>query len=121
MCVAEDADIRSLAIQKGQSVLCEPPTFIQNMTDGDAPARQCDDDLRWKPALLVPVDITGNGGDRSDLLQLFNHRSPADIPGMKYVIDASEVSPDRRIEQAVGICNHSDLNGSVPIHGIAAG
>ena len=38
------------------------------------------------------------GGDRSDLLQLFDHGPIANIPGVKNIIDASETPLDGRIE-----------------------
>jgi hypothetical protein len=40
---------------------------------------------------------------------------------MEDVIDASEMSPDGRIESAMGIGNHSDPNGSALVHGAATG
>ncbi len=68
------------------------------MTDGDAAACQFDHGLGWKSALFIIIDVAGDGGDRSDLLQLFNHGLIANIPGVENVIDASEMSPDGRIE-----------------------
>jgi hypothetical protein len=50
MRVAEDADVRSFAIQKGLSVFRELSTFVQNMTDCDAAACQFNDSLRRKYA-----------------------------------------------------------------------
>ena len=38
------------------------------------------------------------GDDRSDLLQLFDHGSIANVPGVENVIDASKMSSNRRIE-----------------------
>jgi hypothetical protein len=43
------------------------------------------------------------------------------IPGVENVIDASEMSPDGPIEQAMGIGNHSDPNGFPLVHGAATG
>ena len=54
-------------------------------------------------------------------LQLFDHGPIANVPGVENVIDASEVSPDGRIEQAVGIGNDADQNGSPLVHGAATG
>jgi hypothetical protein len=119
--VAKDADVRSFAIQKGSTVFCELPAFIQNMTDGDAAACQFDHGLERKSALFIIIDIAGDGRDRSDLLQLFNHGLIANVPGVENVIDASEMSPDGRIEQAMGIGNYSDSNGSALVHGAATG
>jgi hypothetical protein len=119
--VAKDADVRLFAIQKGSSVLREFPAFIQNMTDDDAAACQFDHGLGRKSALFFIIDVAGDGGDRSDLLQLFNHGLIANIPGVENVIDASEMSPDGPIEQAMGIGNHSDSNGSALVHGAATG
>jgi len=121
MRMTKDADVRSFAIQKGSSVLRELPAFVQNMTDGDAAACQFDHGLWWKPALFLIVDVAGDGGDRSDLLQLFNHGLIANVPGVENMIDASEMSSNRRIESAMGIGNHSDSNGSALVHGAATG
>ncbi len=94
---------------KSSSVPHESPSFVQNMTGGDAAACQLDHGLGWEPALVI-IGIPRNGSDRSDLLQMFDHRPIADVPGMENVIDASEVSPDSRIELAMGISEHSDPN-----------
>ena len=53
------------------------------MTNGDTAACQFDHDHRRKSALFIIVDIAGNGGDRSDLLQLLNDGSLANVPGME--------------------------------------
>jgi hypothetical protein len=98
MRVAKDADVRSFAIQKGSPVFRELPDFIQNMTDGDAVAGQFDHGLRRKSALFIIVDVAGDGGDRRDLLQLFNHGLIADVSGVENVIDAFKMSSNRRIE-----------------------
>jgi hypothetical protein len=121
MRVAKDADIRSFAIQKGSPVFRELPDFIQNMTDGDAVACQFDHGLGRKSSPFIIVDVAKDGGDRRDLLQLFNHGSIADVSGVENVIDASEVSPDGRIKQAMGVGNHSDTNGSAVVHGAMTG
>ena len=121
MRVAKDADIGSFAIQKGSSVLRELPAFIQNMTDGDTAACQFDHGLGRKSDLFLIVDVAGDGGDRSDLLQLFDHGLLANIPGVENVVDALKMSSNRRIEKAMGIGNHSDPNGSALIHGVATG
>jgi hypothetical protein len=52
-------------------------------------------DIQWKEL---------RGGDRDDLLQLFDHGSIDDVPSVKNVIDASGW-PDRI---AMGIGNGSD-------------
>jgi hypothetical protein len=49
-------------------------------------------------------------GDRSDLLQLLNDGLLANVPGVENLIDPFEMSPDGRVEQAVGVGNHSDEN-----------
>ena len=119
--VTEDADIRLFTIQKGSTVFCELPTLIYHMAESDADSKECHHSFRWKPTLLVPINVAGDGGDRSDLLQLFNHGLIANIPGVENMIDASEVSPDGRIESAMGIGNHSDSNGSTLVHWAATG
>jgi hypothetical protein len=96
--VTKDADVWSFAIQKGSSVLRELPAFIQNMTDGDAVACQFDHGLGRKSALFIIVDVAGDGGDRSDLLQLFDHRPIANVPGVEDMIDAFKMSSNCRIE-----------------------
>ena len=96
--MAENTDIRLFTLKKRSSVLRELPTFVQNMTDGDADADKLDHDLGWESALFIIINVAGNGGDGGDLLQLFDHRPIADVPGVENVIDAPEVSPDGRIE-----------------------
>jgi hypothetical protein len=91
------------------------------MTDGDAEARQFDDSLGQKSALFILVDIARDGGDRTDLLQLFDHRPIANITGVENIIDAFKMSSDHGIEQAVGVGNDSDPNGAVLVHGAATG
>jgi hypothetical protein len=61
------------------------------------------------------------GGERSDLLQLFDHGSITNVPGVKNVIDAFKMSSDHRIKSAVGVGNHSDPKGSVLVHGATTG
>ena len=119
--MAKHADIRLFALKKGSSFLRQLPAFILNMTDGDAAACQFDHGLGRKYALSVIVDIARDGGDRSDLFQLFNHGPIANVSGMKDVIDPFEMSPDGQIEQAMGIGNYSDPNGSALVHGVATG
>jgi hypothetical protein len=91
------------------------------MTDGDAAACQLDHGLGRKYALFTIIDVAGNGCDWRDLFQLLDDRLLTNVPGVENVIDVSEVSPDGRIEQAMGIGNHSDQNVSALIHGAAAG
>jgi hypothetical protein len=68
------------------------------MTDGDAAACQFDHGLGGKSALFIIIDVAGDGGDRSNLLQLFDHGLIANIPGVENVIDALKMSSNRRIE-----------------------
>jgi hypothetical protein len=119
--MTKDADIRLFALKKGSPFFRHLPAFVQNMTDGDAAAYQIDHGLGRKYALFIIIDVAGDGGDWSNLLQLFDHGPIANVPGVENVIDASEVSPDGGIEQAVGIGNHSDLNGFPLVHGTATG
>ena len=81
MGVAEDADIWMFVLQERSSFFRQFPTFIQNMTDGDTAARQFDHSLVGKSTLFVAIYVAGDGGDWSDLLQLFDHGPIADIPG----------------------------------------
>src|SRR2546427_8842197 len=90
------------------------------MTDGDAAACQLDHGLGRISALFT-IDVAGDGGDQSQLLQLFDHGPIANVPGVEHVIDASEMSPDGRIEQAVGIARDSDPNVSVAGHWTSPG
>mgnify|MGYP001602531573 CR=1 FL=1 len=87
-----------LSFKKGSSVLCELPTFIQNMTDSAASTGQFDHSLRRESALFIIVDVVGNGGDGSGLLQLFDHGLIANVPGVRNAIDPFNVSSNRRIE-----------------------
>jgi hypothetical protein len=119
--VTKDTDIRVGFLEKRSTALCELPALIQNMTDGNAAACQFDYGLGRKYVLFTIIDVAGNGGDRRDLFQLLDDRPLADVPGVENVIDVSEVSPNGRIEQAMGIGNHSDQNVSALIHGATAG
>ena len=119
--MAKDADVRLDFLEKHSSALCELPAFIQNMTDGDAAACQLDHGFGRTSALAIIVDVARDGGDRSDLLQLFDHGPIANVSGMENVIDASEMLLDDRIESAMGIGNHSNANGSRLVHGVATG
>jgi len=110
MCVAKDTDVGVFSIQKASPFACELPAFIHDVTDGDAEAGQFDDRLWWKSTLLKPIDIAGDGRHGSKKLKLLDDESCADITGMNNVIDASEVSYDRRIKQAVGVGNNADAN-----------
>ena len=119
--MAKYTDIRLFALKKGSSVLCQLPTFIQNMTDGNADARQLNHGFGWQSALFIFINVAQDGCGRSDLLQFFDHRPVTDVPGVENVIDASEVSLDGRIEQAVGVGDHSNSNGSLLLHSPATG
>lgn len=119
--VTEDADIRLFTIQKGSTVFCELPALIYHMAESDADSKECHHSFRWKPTLLVPIDVAGDGGDWRNLLQLFDDGPIANVPGVENVSDASEVSPDGRIEQAMGIGDHAEPNGSPLVHGTATG
>lgn len=57
------------------------------MTDGDTAACQFDHDIERKSALVV-IDIARDGGDRSDLPQLADCGSIANVLGVKNGIDA---------------------------------
>ena len=85
--MAKDADVRLFALKKRSPVLRELPAFVQEMTNGDAEACQFDHGLGRRSALTI-IDITGNGDDRSDLLQLFDHGPIANVSGVENVIDA---------------------------------
>ena len=91
MRVAEDADIWMFTLQERPPFFRQLPAFVQNMTDGDAAACPFDHGLGWKSALLIIVDVAGDGGDRSDLLQLFDHGPIANVPGVENVINPSSV------------------------------
>jgi hypothetical protein len=121
MRMAKDADIRVGFLEKRSTALCELPALIQNMTDRNAAACQFDYGLGRKYVLFTIIDVAGNGGERRDLFQLLDDRPLANIPGVENVIDVSEVSPNGRIEQAMGIGNHSDQNAFALVHGAAAG
>ena len=98
MRVAEDAEVWLFFLKECSSILRELPAFVQNMTDGDAAAGQFDYGLGRKSALLIIVDVAGDGGDWSDLLQLFDHGPIANVPGVENVIDALKMLSNRRIE-----------------------
>ena len=70
MRMTKDAEVWLLAIQKGSPTFCELPTFIQNMTDGNAAACQFDHGLGQKYALFIIVDVAGGHCDRGSELSL---------------------------------------------------
>ena len=121
MRMTKDAEVWLVFLEERSSFLRQLPTFIQNMADSDAAARQFDHGFGRTSALAIIVDVAGDGGDWRDLLQLFNHGLIANVPGVKNVIDAFEMSPDGRIEPAVGIGNDADPNGAPLVHGTATG
>ena len=98
MRMTKDAEVWLFFLKECSSILRELPAFVQNMTDGDAAAGQFDYGLGRKSALLIIVDVAGDGGDWSDLLQLFDHGPIANVPGVENVIDALKMSSNRRIE-----------------------
>ena len=98
MPVAEDAEVWLVFLEERSSFLRQLPAFVQNMTDGDAAACQFDHDLGWKSALFIIVDVAGDGGDRSDPLQLFDHGPITYVPGVENMIDPFKMSSNRRIE-----------------------
>ena len=73
MRVVEDAEVWLVFLEERSSFLRQLPTFVQNMTDGDATASQFDHDLVWKSGLFIRVNIAGDSGDWCDLSQLFEH------------------------------------------------
>ena len=98
MRMAKDAEVWLFFLKECSSTLRHLPAFVQNMTDGDAAACQFDHGLGRKSSRLIIVDVAGDGGDRSDLLQLFDHGPIANVPGVENVIDALKMSSNRRIE-----------------------
>jgi hypothetical protein len=121
MRVTEDADIGVFTFKKCASFFRHLPAFEENMADSDAVSCQFDHDLGRKSTLLVAVHVAGNGGDRGNLLQLFDHGAIANVSGVENVIDAFEMSSHRRIEEAMGIGNYTDPNGFSLVHGAAIG
>ena len=98
MRMAKDAEVWLVFLEERSSFFRQLPAFVQNMTDGDAAACQFDHGLGRKSALFIIVDVAGDGGDRSDLLQLLDHGPIANVPGVENVIDALKMSSNRRIE-----------------------
>ena len=121
MRVTEDADIGVFTFKKCAAFFRHLPAFVQNMTDGDAVASEFEHDLGRKSTLLVAIHVAGNGGDRGNLLQLFDHGAIANVSGVENVINVFEISSYDRIEEAMGIGNHTDPNGVPLVHGAATG
>ena len=122
MGMAKHTDIRLFAHKKGSSILRELPAFVQDMTDGDAEACQIDHRLGRKPTLfIIIVDVARDGGNWCDPFQLFDHGPIANVSGVENVIDACKMSSNRRIEQAMGVGNDPNPNGSPLAHGAATG
>jgi hypothetical protein len=120
MRVTEDADVGVFTFKKCAASFRHLATFVQNMTDGDAAACQFDHHLERNSTLLVAIHVAGDGGDRCDLLQLFNHRPIANVSGVNNVIDVFEILSHHRIEEAMGVGNHPDPNGFPMVHGTAS-
>ena len=95
MGMPEDADIWMFMLQECPPFFRQLPPFIQNMTNGDTEACQFDYSLRRKYTLFTVIDVAGDGGDRRDQLQLLEDGSLANISGVEYMIDVSEVLHDR--------------------------
>ena len=85
MRMAKDAEVWLVFLEERSSFFRQLPAFVQNMTDGDAAACQFDHGLGRKSALFIIVDVAGDGGDRSNLLQLFDHGPIANVPGVENV------------------------------------
>ena len=120
MRVTEDTDIGVFTFKICASFFRHLSAFVQNMTDGDAAASQFDHDLGRKSTLLVAIHVAGDGGDRSDPLQLFDHRPIANVSGVDNVIDAFEILSHHRIEEAMSVGNHPDPNSFPMVHGAAS-
>ena len=80
MRMTKDADVWLLTIQKGSSILRHLPVFVQNAKDGDAVTGQLKRGLWRKPTLFKPVDIAGDGCDRSNLLLTLRSRTDRQYP-----------------------------------------
>ena len=96
--MTKDAEVWLIFLEERSSFFHQLPAFLQNMTDGDAATGQFDHGLGQKSTLFIIVNVSGDGGDGSDLLQLFDHGPITNVPGVENVSDASEVSPDGWIE-----------------------
>lgn len=110
--MAEDADVRSHAIEKGQPFFGQLPPFIQNVADSDPDSGQFDRGLRRKAALVVAFDVAGDHRHRGNRFKLFYDRSLADIAGVNNMIHVMEMAQDRRIEETMGIGDNPDTDWS---------
>jgi len=110
--VTKDADIGLLSFKKRAPFFCELPALEHDMTYSDAEAGQLDHSFWRKPALFVPIDITGYRRDRSNRAKLLNDRASPDIASMNNVIDRLEMAEDGWIKQTVGVGNDADAKRS---------
>jgi hypothetical protein len=121
MRMTKDTEVWLFFLKERSAVFRQLPACIQNMTNSDAAAGQFDHGLGRKSALFIIVNVAGDGGDRSDLLQLFDHGLIANVSGVENVIDPFKMSSNRRIEYAMGIGDHSDSHDAPLTHGAATG
>ena len=98
MRMTNDAEVWLVFLEERSSFLRQLPAFVQNMTDGDAAACRFDHGLGRNSALFIIIDIARDGGDRSDLLQLFDHGPIANVPGVENMIDPFKLSSNHGVE-----------------------
>lgn len=119
--VTENTDVRLFSIEKRSPFPRQLAALIHDMTDGDTEPGQYDHIHCWKLISFELIDIARNCRYRRNGLKLLDDRPVSNIPGVENAIDPFEVSPDSRIEQTVGVGNHSDANSLSLIHGTTTG
>jgi hypothetical protein len=111
MGMAKDTDVRPGPIKKGSPVFGQLSSFIQNVADRDLPTGDRNHCLWWKSALFVSIDVAGDGGHRSNRLQLLNHGSLADVTGVNNMIHIPKILWDGWIKKTMRIGKHTDPYG----------
>lgn len=108
MGVAENTNVRMRTIQERSSLFGELSTFVQNVADGNPNAGQLDHCLTRKSASFILIDITGNGGDWSNRLELLDHGLPTDVACVNDMIDTTKMLLEHRIKESMGIRQNTD-------------
>jgi len=121
MAVSEDADVGLLPIQPSPRLFGHDPLFIQNVADGYLTSTPANDETSRESAVLVVIDVAGDGRDRGELPQTLKHVSISNISRMKDFGHACKMLFDSRIIEPVRIGNHSDSTLPTLFYGVGTG
>jgi len=121
MAVPEDADVGLLPIQPGPRLFGHDPFFIQNVAEGYLTSTSTNDETSRESAVLVVIDIAGDGRDRSELPQTLKHVTISNISRMKDFGHTRKMLLDSRIIEPVRIGNHADSKLPTLFYGVGTG